>query len=47
MPNYTFTVHIGGYGDTPEEAWEDAAAAFTMDPGSCPEKDCIQEEPEG
>lgn len=33
MKYYTFKVEIGGYGDTPEDAWDDAVAGFILDPG--------------
>ena len=33
MKTYHFTVTIQGEGQTPEEAWADAVAAFEQDPG--------------
>ena len=31
---FIFTVHLSGYGDTPEEAWDDAVEGFSQDPGN-------------
>lgn len=30
MNQYKFTIELIGYGDTPEEAWEDAQEAFDI-----------------
>ena len=37
MATYEFTITLSGEGDTPEEAWADAVAAFSNDPGVPPE----------
>jgi len=34
MKHYTFPVTLSGYGDNPQEAWEDAVEGFCHDPGS-------------
>lgn len=34
MKTFEFTVTLQGSGDTEDEAWDDAVAAFTDDPGS-------------
>ena len=31
--SWIFTVQLRGYGDTSEEAWDDAVEAFSDDPG--------------
>lgn len=33
MKRYTFQVELSGQGDNPDEAWEDAVNAFSLDPG--------------
>ncbi len=33
MKEYRFRVTLCGYGNTPEEAWEDAYDSFAADPG--------------
>jgi len=33
MKYYTFTVYLGGEGNTPEEAWREAVEGFALDPG--------------
>jgi len=33
MKYYIFTVTLGDYGETPEEAWNSAVASFCDDPG--------------
>jgi hypothetical protein len=34
MKRYTFHVYLGGEGNTPEEAWQDAVEGFALDPGN-------------
>ncbi len=34
MKHYLFKVTLSGYGDTIEEAWEDATESFAQDPGA-------------
>ncbi len=31
--NYQFTITLSGFGETPEQAWEDAVEGFVTDPG--------------
>lgn len=44
MARYEFTVTLSGEGDTPEDAWADAVASFTDDPGLPSEKPVLVEE---
>lgn len=34
---YEFVIIVRGDGDTPDEAWQDACVALSMDPGSTPD----------
>ena len=38
MKRYEFTITLGGYGATPDEAWEDATEGFSQDPGATPDE---------
>lgn len=38
MNNYLFRIELSGYGDNPDEGWNDACKGFSMDPGSTPEE---------
>lgn len=38
MKRHEFTITLAGYGETPEEAWQDAVEHFSDDPGSTPEE---------
>ena len=46
---YEFTVTLSGYGDTPDEAWQDAVEGFTQDSGVTPDPSeyITEEEEEG
>lgn len=35
---YEFKITLGGYGNSPEEAWESATEGFAQDSGACPDK---------
>ena len=37
MKTYTFVLEINATADSPEDAWNEAVAAFGMDPGVCPD----------
>lgn len=39
MRRYEFKIWLSGYGETEEDAWEDAVEAFMEDPGSPPSED--------
>jgi len=41
MRQYTFAVEINGYGNTPEEAWDDACIEFSLEPGACPDPEFV------
>lgn len=43
--NYTFKVHLGGCGNSPEEAWNNAVEGFMMEPGPTPGEDEYTVEP--
>lgn len=38
MNQYKFTITLIGYGDSPEEAWEDAVEATNLDEEPMPEE---------
>ena len=44
MKNYRFHIYINGNGNTPEEGWEDALEAFSLDPGEFEDENLISEE---
>lgn len=44
MADYIFTVTLKGTGDSPEEAWLDAAEALSLDPGETPDDFMIDDE---
>jgi hypothetical protein len=46
MQNYLFTITLAGYGNTPQEAWDDACTNFNMDWGDAPEEYTVKEEGE-
>jgi hypothetical protein len=39
MNRYEFKVTLAGYGENPDEAWEDAVEGFCQDPGIYPDDD--------
>ena len=41
MRSYEFEVVLHGYGETPEEAWEEAVEGFSMDSGCFDEGDIL------
>jgi len=42
MKRFEFCVWLSGYGETMEEAWEDAVESFVQDPGSPPDTYTVQ-----
>jgi hypothetical protein len=40
---YVFPIELGGLGNTPEEAWNDATEAFTNEPGPTPDEYRVEE----
>ena len=38
MKSFIFTIELRGFGDTPEQAWNDAFENFMLDPGPAPEE---------
>lgn len=46
MKRFDFVVRGAGYGNTPEEAWDDFCEAFAQDSGAVPEEYTVEEEPE-
>jgi len=36
MKYFVFDVTLGGYGETPEEAWENCVEGLDLDPGETP-----------
>lgn len=38
MKRYEFNITIAGYGETADEAWEDACEGFSQDPGATPDE---------
>ena len=47
MNRYEFKVTLAGYGETPEEAWQDAIEGFYDDPGSYDDDEWTVQENEG
>lgn len=43
---FEFLVRLSGEGETPDEAWEKAVEAFTLDPGPPPEDFTEEDEEE-
>jgi len=41
MNHYEFEVVLSGYGETPEEAWDEAIEGFSMEPGTFDEGDIL------
>lgn len=46
MPIFEFTIRLAGHGDTPAEAWENAANQFDLldSQGPIPEHEIIEED---
>ena len=47
MKHFYFDVTLHGYGETPEDAWENALEGFVQDPGEAPEPSDEEDEDEG
>jgi len=47
MKRYEFTITLGGYGETPDQAWEDATEGFSLEPGETPSEYQVEEEDGG
>jgi len=47
MNRYEFKVWLSGYGETIDEAWEDACEGFSLDPGSPPDEMTVEEDDRG
>ncbi len=41
MKHYEFEVVLSGYGETPEEAWDQAIEGFSMEPGTFEQEDIL------
>jgi len=39
MSRYVFQVVITGFGNNPDEAWDDTVEGFSLDPGCIPDED--------
>lgn len=46
MKRYEFTITLAGYGDTPDEAWENAVEGFSLDSGETPDEYTVEDEDE-
>lgn len=44
MKSYMFTIQLRGFGDTPEQAWNDALENFMQDPGPAPEEFIMEDD---
>ncbi|MBI2836120.1 MAG: hypothetical protein HYX85_00300 [Chloroflexi bacterium] len=44
MKRYAFKVELIGYGEQPEDAWDDAVEGFAQEPGDYPPEEYIVEE---
>jgi hypothetical protein len=44
MPTYVFSVTLKGKGNNPDDAWQDAVDAFSVDAGITPDAYDIDEE---
>lgn len=42
MKNYIFTVRLSGWGDTKEEAWNEAVESFSIDSGPPPDGNDVE-----
>lgn len=44
MKSFIFTIKLRGFGDTPEQAWNDAFENFMLDPGPAPDEHTMEDE---